>query len=77
MDDKARRQTIASSDLCIAGFASIQAAAFLQQFRPGGTMNGAIHSPTAQQGGIRRIHDGIDIERGDVGANGLQGGHAS
>jgi hypothetical protein len=32
-------------------------------------MNCAIHSPAAEKRGVRRVHDGVDIELRDVAAD--------
>lgn len=67
VNDVAGGQPIAVGDLGVAGGAAAELAAFGQQFRPGGAMNRTINAATAQQRGVRRIDDGIDLEGRDVG----------
>ena len=40
---------IAAGDLCAAGFAAAERAAFGEQFRPRGTMDGAVDATAAEQ----------------------------
>ena len=67
VDDMERRQPIAARDLGVARGASAKPAAFGQQFRPGGTMDGTIDAASAQQRIVGRVDDGIDGERRDIG----------
>ena len=67
MDDVAGRQAVALGDFGVAGGAAAQPTAFGQQFGAGGAMNRAIDATAAEQRGVRRIDDGIDIERRDIG----------
>jgi hypothetical protein len=41
----------------------------LQQLRTGSPVNGAIHTAATEQGFVRRIHDGIHGQRGNVVLN--------
>ncbi len=61
-----RFEPIAFGDLGFAGLAAVQRAAFGQQFRPRGAMDRAIDATAAEQSSIRRIDDGVGVERGDV-----------
>ena len=61
-----RFQLIALGDLGLARLGAMQRAAFGQQVRPRSAMDRAVHAATAQQALVRRIDDGISIERGDV-----------
>src|SRR4051812_10807402 len=47
VDDVTRRQAVTPGDLRIAGVATVQQPAFVQQFRTGGAMNRAIHASPA------------------------------
>jgi len=46
--------------------------AFRHEFRTGCTVNRPIHAPAAEERRISGIHDGIDVERGDVGLDDLK-----
>lgn len=67
VNDVAGRQPVSFGDLGIASGAAAQFAAFGQQLRAGGAMDRAVNATTAQQRGVRRIDDGIDIKCRDVG----------
>ena len=66
VDNVAGFQTIAAGDFRLAGGATAQGPALRQQIGAGGAMNGAVHTAATQQRRVGGIHDGIDIERGDV-----------
>ena len=72
MDDMARRQAVAQGDPGVAGGAAAQLTAFGQQFGTGGAMNRAIDATAAQQRNIRRVDDGVDSERRDIGDGDLE-----
>jgi len=55
----------------LAGGTAAQGAAFGQQAGAGGFMYGAVHSPAAQEHGVGGVDDGVCLEGGDVGKNGL------
>ena len=55
-----------------AGFAAVERFAFLQQLRACGTMDRAVDPAAAEQRRVRRIDDGVDRERGDVGDDDIQ-----
>src|SRR5262245_10232778 len=74
VDDVPGFQPVPARDLGRAGVAAAEGAAFFQQLRPGGAMDRAVDAATAEQGAVRRIHDRIDIKRGDVGDNDLENG---
>jgi tetratricopeptide (TPR) repeat protein len=66
MDHELRRQPIPSGDLRLTGRTATQRAAFRQQFRPRGAMDRTVHTATAQQRLVRRIHDRIHGKLRDV-----------
>jgi hypothetical protein len=72
MNDVEGRQAIAARDLGRAGFAAVERFAFLQQLRACGTMDRAVDPAAAEQRRVRRIDDGVDRERGDVGDDDIQ-----
>ena len=72
MDHMPRRQEISLGDLGIAGFAAVERAAFGQQLGPGCIMDRAINAAPAEQRQIRRVDDGVNAQRGDVGNNDFQ-----
>jgi hypothetical protein len=59
VDDPFGRQPIALGDFRLAGRATAQLPAFLEQFRPGNAMNRAVHTAAAQQGRVCRVHDHV------------------
>ena len=67
-----RRQPITLGDLGVAGLAAMQRAAFGQQFRPGRAMDRAIDAAAAEQRGVRRVDDGVNAQRRDVGNDDFQ-----
>ncbi len=67
MDDMLRRQPIAARDLGRSGVAAAERPAFSEQLRPGGAMDRAVDAAAAEQRPVRRIDDGIDVKRRDVG----------
>ena len=50
----------------------MERAAFGQQFGPGRAMDRAIDAATAEQRSIRRVDDGVNAQRGDVGDDDFQ-----
>lgn len=67
MKDELRRQLIALGGPHLARWAATQRPAFRQKLRPRCPMDCAINPATARQRAIGGIHDGIDLELGDVG----------
>jgi hypothetical protein len=55
-----RRQLVSLGDFGVAGLAAMEHAAFGEQPRPGGAVNGAIDATTAEQRGIRGVDDGVN-----------------
>jgi hypothetical protein len=72
VDDESRRQTKPRSDPCLAGGAANartnfgDAAAGLQQIRPGRRVNGTIDTTATEQRLVGSIDDGVDLEGRDV-----------
>jgi hypothetical protein len=66
VDDVARRQPIAGRHPRLPDRAAAERAALGQQFRSGGSMNRSVHTASAEQAGVRRVDDGVDLEAGDV-----------
>src|SRR5947209_8776420 len=62
-------QLVTFGDFGFAGHTAVEIAAFLQQLRTGGTVNGAVNSPAAQQSFVGGVHDRIHLELGDVALN--------
>src|SRR4029077_4783348 len=50
-----------------AGFTATERSAFGKQIRAGGAVNGAIDAAAAEQTTVRRIDNGVDAKRRDVG----------
>ena len=66
VDHIAGRQAVPFGDLCFPGIAAAECAAFLEKFRPGRPVNGAVHAPAAQQGPVGRVYDRVHVHFGDV-----------
>src|SRR5262245_31508085 len=67
VDHVARLEPVAAGDLRGAGVAAAERAALGQKLWPGGAMDGAVDAAAAEEGAVRGIDDGRDVERGDVG----------
>lgn len=63
------RQIVASGYYCGSGSASSEFSAFLQEAWPGGAMDGAVHSSSAQKAVVSRIDYGVDLLARDVAFN--------
>ncbi len=61
MDDVLARQRIRAGDLRFTGLAPVQRPALVEQFTARRAVDGAIHSPAAEQALVRGIHDGLHI----------------
>ena len=72
MNHMSRRELVTFGDLGVAGLAAVQGPAFVLQFGAGCIMNRPIDAATAEQRRIRRVDDGVNAERGDVGNNDFQ-----
>ena len=62
-----RLEPIAARDLGAAGLAAAERFAFLEQLGPGRAMDRAIDAAAAKQRAVRRVDDGVDRKRRDVG----------
>ena len=58
MDDFLAGQSVRSGHLALAGPASAQRAAFLQQFFTRSAVYGSVHAPASQQGTVRGVYYG-------------------
>jgi len=67
MNHMLRRQLISPGDLGVAGFAAMEGAAIGEKLRPGGTVDGAVHAASAEQGVIRGVDDGVNAQRRNIG----------
>src|SRR6266446_5362546 len=72
VDDVARRQPVAARDARFAGGAAAKGAALRDELRAGRAMDRAVDAASAEEGGVRGIDDGIDVELGDVAAMELE-----
>ena len=66
MDDEPGGEVVAARDARLAGRATTQAPALLQKPRTGCTVDGAVDTSAAEQRCVGRIHNGIDLQSGDV-----------
>ena len=64
---------MALGSFCTAGFAAAQQTTLGKQARPSRTMNGAIHSASAQQRTVGRVDDRVDRLPGYVSLKNLNG----
>jgi len=69
VNDPSGREFVAFGDFGLAGGATAERAAFHQQFRPGGAMNGAVHAATAEQRRVGGVHNRIHALLRDVAGN--------
>ena len=67
MDHVPGLEPVSAGDLGRPGVAAAERPAFRQQLRPGRAMDRAVDPAAAEQRRVRRIHDGVDVERRDVG----------
>ena len=66
VDDVAGGQVETRRGLGVAGGAAAENSARGQQFRPGGAVDGAVHAAAAEQRGVGRVDDGIDVLTGEI-----------
>jgi hypothetical protein len=66
VDDEFAGQVVAPGQLGFAGGAAAQRAAFLQQLRPGGPVDRAIHPATSKQAVVCGVDYGIHPHSGDI-----------
>ena len=77
MDHVPAGQVIGGGDFGIAGPAAAQSAAFRQKLRPGGSVDGAVHSAAAQQGFLGGVDDGVHLHFGDIVSDDGKGHNAA
>ena len=75
VNNEASRQAIATRNLCFPGTTTAQRAAFGEQFGACGAVNCAIDAATAEERCVRRVHNGINVQFGDVAADNLNPTH--
>ena len=73
VDDELRRQAVAFCDLGLSRFAAVQGAALGQQLRPGGPVDGPVHTSAAQQALVGGVDDGVHLHGGNIVSYNLQG----
>jgi len=66
MEDPLGWQAKAGGGLCVSRGAAVKFAAFREEFRAGGIMYSAVHASATEQRGVRRVHNCIDLQPGDV-----------
>ena len=71
MDHVTGGQVIAPGDPRLARRAAADLAAFVQQPRPRRPVNGPVHTAPAKKRFVRGVHDGVHLQRGDVGGDDL------
>ena len=76
MNDMPRREPVTLRYFGLAGGAAAEAAAFGQKLRAGGTMDGAVDAPAAEQRCIGGVDDGVNAQGGDIGGDDLEPGRA-
>src|SRR5579859_6175410 len=69
MDHILGRQPVSARDLGVAGLPAAQRAALGKELGASRAMNRAIDTAAAQKRRVRRVHDGVNAERGDVSNN--------
>ena len=72
MDHMPCGQPVSIGDLGIAGLAAVERTAFGQKFRSRRAMDRTVDTAPAEQGRIRRVDDGVNAKRGDVGDDDFQ-----
>jgi hypothetical protein len=77
MDDVPGRKGVPPGQAGFAGLTPAKPTAFGEQSRSGRTMNRPIHAAAAKQRRIRRVHDCVHLQTGDVTFDDGQTGHDS
>src|SRR4051812_31140877 len=77
VEDPLRRKTKSGRCFGVAGLASIQNAAGMQQLWSSGPMNGSVHAASAQKRAIGCIYDRIHLKFGNVAAHDNQFRHTA
>src|SRR5882724_361188 len=68
VDHKAGGQMISTSDFRFARWTTAQGATFGEQFRAGSAVNFPIDSSSAEERRVRRVHNCVNLELGDIAA---------
>lgn len=66
MDDMTGGKEVATGQASRSSGAATQGSTFGKQPWPGGTVNGTVHTTTAEKTRIGRIHDRINVQAGDI-----------
>jgi hypothetical protein len=78
VNDEARAQPAATGRDGFAGLAASlprdDGAALVQDLRPACPMDRAVHTSSAEERGVRRVHDAVDVLGGDVADGDLHAG---
>lgn len=69
VNDLLTRQMVGAGDLCVARVTAVQGLAFVVEPISGGAMDCAVYAAATQEGLIGCVHDGINLEFGDVGSD--------
>src|SRR5204863_3769252 len=59
-------QTVAAGELCLPNVGAAQGPAFLEQLGAGPAVDRAVDAAAAEEPGVGGVHDGVDVEQGDV-----------
>src|SRR5690606_32107484 len=73
--DVSGEKPVAAGDLRIARLAAAERPAFLEKFRAGCAVDGAVDPAAAQKRAVGRVHDGVDLKLRDVAGNHLHAGY--
>ena len=66
VDDPLGGQMVCPGNFGLACSAAIQGAAFFQQLRTGGPVDGPIHTPATDKGFVGGVDDGVNSLPGDI-----------
>jgi hypothetical protein len=61
-----RQPAVRPREFRFAGGAAAERDALREEFRPGGTVDHAVHAATPEEAAVRGVDDGVDALRGDV-----------
>ena len=59
--------------MILSRFAAVQGAALGQQFWPGGTVDGTVHTSAAQQALVGGVDDGVHLHGSNIISHDMQG----
>lgn len=66
MNDVSCWEVVSLCNLCLAGWAAAELAAFSDEVLSSGAVDGAVYSASSEERCVGGIDDGIDLELGDV-----------